>query len=138
MMPRKRTDAERRIRQCERLGRLLRVLRCITGPGRWDVDALANELQCSPRTVYRLLETLTYAGIPWFFDEKLKAYKVRPGFKFPALDPGGPRSEPLNARQVSQLRTRAKRVVADGEQFLQSLRQFCEAAESIGDAEKLN
>lgn len=132
-MARKRTDAERRIRQCERLGRLLRVLRCIMGPGRWDADALANELQCSPRTVYRLLEALTYAGIPWFFDERTRAYKIRPGFKFPALDPSSFRSQPLNARQTTYLAGRARKALADGEQFLQSLRAFCEAAETIGE-----
>lgn len=132
MMPQKRTDAERRIRQCERLGRLLRVLRCIIGPGRWDAEALANELQCSTRTVYRLLDTLTYAGIPWYFDDKLRAYKVRPGFKFPALDPGGPHSSPVTVRQAAQLAAKAKNVMSDASQFLESLRAFADALDAIG------
>lgn len=130
-MAQKRTDAERRVRQSERLGRLLRVLRCITGPGRWDAEALANELQCSTRTVYRLLDTLTYAGIPWYFDDKLRAYKVRPGFKFPLLDPCGPRSEPLSARQAMQAAASARKMLADGERFLETLRAFCESVEAV-------
>lgn len=132
-MAKKRTDAERRLRQTERLGRLLRVLRLVMGSGRWDCEALANELECSSRTIQRLLQTLSFAGIPVFYDENLRAYKVRPGFKFPALDPASTRSEPLNARQASYLAGRARRALADGEQFLESLRAFCEAAEKLSD-----
>ena len=44
-MAKKRTDAERRARQCERLSRLLRVLRLILGPGRWDAESIARELR---------------------------------------------------------------------------------------------
>jgi hypothetical protein len=80
-----------------------------------------------------MLQTLTFAGIPLYFDEKARAYKVRPGFKFPALDPASSRSQPLNARQTAYLAGRARKALADGEQFLQSLRAFCEAAETIGE-----
>jgi predicted DNA-binding transcriptional regulator YafY len=77
--PQSRTDAERRVRQCERLGRLLRTLQLIMGKGRWDAIGLAEELECSRRTVYRLLQTLSMAGVPWYFDESCRAYRVRPG-----------------------------------------------------------
>jgi len=26
------------------------------------------------------------AGVPWYFDEKIRAYKVRPGYKFELLE----------------------------------------------------
>jgi predicted DNA-binding transcriptional regulator YafY len=82
-MAEKRSESERRLRQSERLSRLLRVLMCISGSGHWDADALAKELECSRRTIHRLLQTLSLAGVPWYFDEGSKAYKVRPGFRFP-------------------------------------------------------
>src|SRR5438045_8687025 len=85
-MAKKRTDAERRARQCERLSRLLRTLHLIMGPGRWDAGALARELECSRRTVHRLLQTLSMAGVPWHYDETHQAYRVRRGFKFQGLD----------------------------------------------------
>lgn len=84
-MAKKRTDAERRIRQVERFSRLLRVLNCISGSGRWDAEALAKELECSRRTVHRLLQTLSLAGVPWYFDDNTKAYRVRSGFRFNLL-----------------------------------------------------
>lgn len=85
-MAKKRTDAERRARQCERLSRLLRTLHLIMGPGRWDAAAIARELECSRRTVHRNLQTLSMAGVPWYYDETCQAYRVRRGFKFPGLD----------------------------------------------------
>ncbi len=60
------------------------MLKLISGPGRWDASALAKELECSPRTVHRLLQTLSMAEVPWYFDEKLKCYRVRKGFRFPS------------------------------------------------------
>lgn len=115
-MAEKRTDAERRLRQCERFSRLLRVLNCIAGPGRWDAEALAAELECSRRTVHRLLQTLSMAGIPWFFDEATKAYKLRPGFRVAWLtapdstQPSGERSTLL--AEVNQALAEAEATVA--------------------------
>lgn len=54
---------------------------------RWDAPAIAKELECSERTVYRDLQTLSTAGVPWFFDERRNCYRVRDGFYFPALAP---------------------------------------------------
>lgn len=128
-MVKKRTDAERRARQCERLSRLLRVLRLILGPGRWDADGLARELECSPRTVHRDLQALSMAGVPWFFDNECQAYKVRPGFKFPAIQTSG--SESGNNPDPIVLIANAKKILAEGERFLDSLRQLISSLECL-------
>ena len=68
-MAKKRTDADRRVRQSDRLARVLRVLQLIQGTGPWTAPSIAKELECSERTVYRDLQTLAAAGVPWFFDD---------------------------------------------------------------------
>lgn len=120
-----RTDAERRVRQCERLGRLLRTLQLIMGKGRWDAEGLAQELECSRRTVYRLLQTLSMAGIPWYFDDSSRAYRVRLGFKFPIIEQSTPvksASAPLHADQLPTV----EKLIADGEAFASTLQHFLE------------
>ena len=58
-------DADRRLRQADRLSRVLRVLQLIQSRGRYDAQAIAQELECSERTVYRDLAVLELAGVPW-------------------------------------------------------------------------
>ena len=130
MAKKQRTDADRRVRQCERLGRLLRVLHLIMGKGRWDANTLAAELECSKRTVYRLLQTLSIAGVPWFFDEACRSYRVRPGFKFTGLD-GRPEASKCDIKSES-LNLAAKQLLADGEKFVESLRAFCAQLSGTG------
>ncbi|MBX9791941.1 MAG: transcriptional regulator [Pirellulales bacterium] len=82
-----RADADRRLRQNERLARVLRVLQLVQGRGRWTASDLAAELACSERTIYRDLQVLEVAGIPWYFDDLEACYRVRPGWQFPVLNP---------------------------------------------------
>ena len=128
-MAKERTDAERRLRQCERLSRLLRVLRFISGPGRWDADALATEMDCSRRTIHRLLQTLSLAGVPWYFDESAKAYRLRPGFRsyLPEEPAGNPGQSRGAARAAQQALEQAEAVVAE-------LRELCQVVSQRRDS----
>lgn len=120
MAKNQRSDAERRLRQCERLSRLLRTLHLIMGKGRWDADGLAEELECSRRTVYRILQTLSMAGVPWYFDEAIRAYRVRPGFKFPMVDQPQ-KGNCSNRARVSDLKPQIEKFIADGQLLIQRL-----------------
>ena len=120
--PRPRTDAERRSRQCERMARMLRTLKCIMGPGRWDAQALAQELECSTRTVQRILQTLSMAGVPCRYDADLKAYRVPFGFKFPGLETGN--GAGFSNSELVELRELSRRLLREGGQFLSTLRKY--------------
>lgn len=81
-----RPDADRRLRQADRIARALRVLQLIQRPGKWDAASIAREQECSVRTVYRDLAVLELAGVPWTFDRDTASYRVRPDFQFPVLN----------------------------------------------------
>ena len=118
-----RTDAERRVRQSERLSRLLRVLHCIMGPGRWDADALARELEVSPRTIHRLMQTLSMANVPWYFCRQTGSYRVRQGFRFPGIDGSGP----VDAiRKPEAMVAAIDGVLAELERFTEALKGYRE------------
>lgn len=131
MAKKQRTDAERRLRQCERLSHLLRTLHLIMGKGRWDADGLAEELECSRRTVYRLLQTLSMAGVPWFFDKSCRAYRVRPGFRFPVLELTAPAANATLAITSAELVPIVEKLISDGEAFVKAIQQFMEALKQI-------
>ena len=103
---------------------MLKTLRCIMGPGRWNAEALAEELECSVRTVQRILQTLTMAGVPFRYDSERRSYEVQPGFKFPGLETS--RDASCHAAELAKLRSKTKQVIADGEAFLDSLRTLCD------------
>lgn len=124
-----RSDADRRVRQCERLARLLRTLQLISGKGKWDANALAAELECSTRTVHRLLQTLSMAGVPWYFDEKTRAYRVRPGYKLPLLNEHSDSSK--KAQSPHELETAISELVKAGDEFARSLDSFLETLRKV-------
>jgi hypothetical protein len=134
-MAKTRTDAERRARQSERLSRLLRVLRCIMGPGRWDIEGLAREMECSPRTVHRFLQTLSMAGVPWYFDKESECYRVRTGFKFPGIEPIQVRRREVKEADPETVLIAARKFIAEGDRFLASLRQWCDLLAGISSAQ---
>ncbi|WP_175517748.1 helix-turn-helix transcriptional regulator [Planctomicrobium piriforme] len=73
------------MRQADRIARVLGVLNLIQSRGQWTLQAIAEELGCSDRTVRRDLEVLEFAGIPFYKDERTQCYRVRPDFRFPTL-----------------------------------------------------
>ena len=83
---RRRSESERRLRQAARFARVLRVLELIQGRGRYNIESLASELECSERTIFRDLNVLELAGVPWFYDETERCYHVRPDFRFPVIN----------------------------------------------------
>ena len=80
-----RPDRDRRVRQADRLARVLRVLELIQSRGRWTTKAIADEIEYSERTVYRDLDVLKFAGIPYYREGDQQFVRVRPDFKFPVM-----------------------------------------------------
>jgi predicted DNA-binding transcriptional regulator YafY len=80
-----RADADRRIRQADRLARLLKVLERLQSRGKWDAAAIAADLGVDERTVYRDLAALELAGVPWYYDKVARCYRLREDYRFPTL-----------------------------------------------------
>jgi len=142
-MAKKRTDAERRVRQSDRLARVLRLLQLIHGPGQWNAPAIAKKLDCSERTVFRDLQTLKAAGVPWRFDEYSQSYRIQEGYRghllkislpdeatsnsVPQPGPGDddPRSIAMLAREAAQ------RLLSEAESVIQALDRLTKAMEDM-------
>ncbi|MDX2115570.1 MAG: WYL domain-containing protein [Planctomycetota bacterium] len=61
----------------KKLHRVLRLLTLIQGKTNWNAERLAGALQVDVRSVYRYLEDLEQAGIPYSFDRESDGYRVR-------------------------------------------------------------
>ncbi len=128
-MAKQRSDAERRNRQCARFARLIRITRLVLGNGRWGPDDLAEEVECSTRTIYRDVEILSAAGIPITFDKAKQAYSVQPGFRFSGLDPTTVDLRAAASPPIHDLLVQARRVLKEAEGLTTCLRQLCDQLE---------
>lgn len=86
-------DRDRRVRQADRIARVLRVFSLIQSGKNYDAQSIATELGCSKRTVARDLETLTFAEVPWYFDKASNSYRLPPNYRFPIRFAVGPHSQ---------------------------------------------
>jgi transcriptional antiterminator len=90
---------------------------------------LAVELGCSRRTVHRDLATLTAAEVPWYYDEETESYRVRAGFRFPALETS---ETPRNQKSIDhdKVALAAQKLRQDAETFMESVRHFCRSLDA--------
>jgi predicted DNA-binding transcriptional regulator YafY len=142
-MAKKRTDAQRRVRQSDRLARVLRLLQLIQGPGNWNAPSIARKLECSERTIYRDLQTLAAAGIPWFFDELSQSYRLREGYRghfskvLPEQRPESGNETQLlppsdDPRSIAALaKEAAQRLLVEAEGVVQALDRLTKAIEDM-------
>lgn len=128
-MTKQRRDADRRVRQCERFARLIRITRLLLGHGRWGPDDLAKEINCSSRTVFRDIQTLCLAGIPVRFDRDSQAYQLPEGFRFPGID-SRRAEECLQGDKLRPLINRTKKLVQDAQELIAKMEELCLASEA--------
>jgi proteasome accessory factor B len=69
-----------------RLYRLLQLITLLRSGRRYDVAGLANDLGVTRRTVFRDLNILSAAGIPYYFDEDTGAYAINQSFFLPPIN----------------------------------------------------
>ena len=69
-----------------RVYRLLRMITMLQGSRTYSPGQLADELEVSRRTVFRDLNMLEMARIPYFFDEEKRGYRVNPNFFLPPVN----------------------------------------------------
>ena len=77
-----RSDADRRLRQADRLARVIRMLQLLLSRGRWNTRDIAAEQECSERTIHRDRQVLELAGVPVDFDYDDRCLRIRQGFVF--------------------------------------------------------
>ena len=69
-----------------RIHRLLQIVNLLQGHRAYNADELADELQVSRRTVFRDLNALEMAHIPYYYDPQDEGYRINPSFFFPAVN----------------------------------------------------
>ncbi len=134
-----RPDADRRLRQADRLSRVMRMLQLLLSRGRWNARDIAVEQECSERTVHRDRQVLELAGIPVYTDQNDRCYRIRQDFRFPSLSvtedealgqgtaaaitagPGldiNPGARPVTRKLASVAKEDVAQVLADAEQLV--------------------
>lgn len=63
-----------------RVHRLLRIMTLIQNQDGWDAKALARECKVGERTIFRDMEMLEGAGIPYYFDQDRRGFRIRRDF----------------------------------------------------------
>jgi proteasome accessory factor B len=63
-----------------RIHRILKIIALIQGQKGWNAKKLAEECAVTQRTIYRDLDMLEGAGIPYFYDPTHKCYQIRRDF----------------------------------------------------------
>ncbi len=69
-----------------RLYRLIELITLLRSGRRYDANALSQELGVSRRTIFRDLNILEAAGIPYYFDEETNSYTISRSFFLPAIN----------------------------------------------------
>lgn len=69
-----------------RLYRLIELLTLLRSGRRYNADELARELGVSRRTVFRDLNILSAAGIPYYYDPERRTYSLESSFFLPTLN----------------------------------------------------
>ncbi len=69
-----------------RIHRLLKIVTLIQSGGRWNAAELARECGTSRRNIYRDMQMLEGAGIPFYYDHEGGCYKLRREFFMPPVE----------------------------------------------------
>ena len=91
------------------------------------------------RTVYRDLQTLAAAGVPWFFDESSESYRIRDGYRglFPNLQTKRQAEASFqltgdDARSIASLaKEAAQRLLTEAEGVVEALDRLSKAIENM-------
>ncbi len=87
----------------------------------WNVEALARELECSVRTLFRDLNVLNSLECP-STDRQTECYCVAENYRFPRMDRLA--SVPPGQEALRGLLTTAGQLIADGEKLIAQLGTF--------------
>lgn len=72
--------------QYGRIHRLLKILTLIQAETGWNAKRLASEVGTTERNVYRDMQMIQGAGIPYYYDEQTLGYRVRRDFFMPPIE----------------------------------------------------